>query len=218
MSAISVHLSPDIWEGNEKSNFVYTLFGNLTDLPRYESQDKGRIKVIYIHKNRDIKRSFSHNSKFRPCLPLLSRQRWPVWCQLITYRIWENISIENEQDKPVDLNIAPVTAPAAILPIVSCFPLAASMEELTPLYKRAIKGLYQRAWSKSTLMQTLPITPAELPMKVPLRVTEFRTLLIRNLVFDTARGLRAPSRTPHTPPRAKPEKKKKGWACDKIEQ
>ena len=53
------------------------------------------------------------------------------------------------------------------------------------------------------------MTPAELPMKVPLRVTEFRTLLIRNLVFDTARGLRAPSRTPHTPPRAKPERKKK---------
>ena len=44
-------------------------------------------------------------------------------------------------------------------------------------------------------------------MKVPLRVTEFSILLIRNLEFDTARGLRAPSRTPHTPPRAKPEKK-----------
>jgi hypothetical protein len=47
-------------------------------------------------------------------------------------------------------------------------------------------------------------------MKVPLRVTEFRTLLIRNLVFDTARGLRAPSLTPHTPPRVKPEKKNQG--------
>jgi hypothetical protein len=55
--------------------------------------------------------------------------------------------IENEkiyllsQDigKPVDLNMAPVTAPAAMLPIASCFPLIASIEELTPLYKRAIK-------------------------------------------------------------------------------
>jgi len=109
--------------------------------------------------------------------------------------------------EPVDLNMAPVTAPAAILPIVSCFPLIASIEELTPLYKRAIKG-YFNGTEVIVSNANLPITPAELPMKVPLRVTEFRTLLIRNLVFDTARGLRAPSRTPHTPPRAKPEKKK----------
>lgn len=80
------------------------------------------------------------------------------------------------------------------------------MEELTPLYIRAIKKRF-----KWTLVENyigndanLPITPAELPMKVPLRVTEFRMLLIRNLVFDTARGLRAPSRTPQAPPRAKP--------------
>jgi len=52
-----------------------------------------------------------------------------------------------------------------------------------------------------------PRTPAELPMNVPLLVTEFNMLLIRSLVFDTARGLRAPSRTPHTPPMAKPLKK-----------
>lgn len=49
-----------------------------------------------------------------------------------------------------------------------------------------------------------PSTPAEFPMKVPLLVTEFRTLLIRNLVFETVSGLRAPSRTPQRPPRAKP--------------
>lgn len=50
----------------------------------------------------------------------------------------------------------------------------------------------------------IPITPAELPTNVPLLVTEFRTLLIRNLVFDTASGRRAPSRTPQTPPSVKP--------------
>lgn len=75
------------------------------------------------------------------------------------------------------------------------------------IVQKGYKRLFQWAWSKST-NANLPITPAELPMKVPLRVTEFKTLLIRNLVFDTARGLRAPSRTPHAPPRAKPEKKK----------
>ena len=54
----------------------------------------------------------------------------------------------------------------------------------------------------------LPITPAELPMKVPLLVTEFKMLLIRKLVFETERGFRAPSRTPHKPPRAKPVERK----------
>ena len=50
----------------------------------------------------------------------------------------------------------------------------------------------------------VPIQPAEFPMKVPRRVIEFRTLLILRRVLDTARGLRAPSRSPHTPPRASP--------------
>jgi len=54
-----------------------------------------------------------------------------------------------------------------------------------------------------------PRTPAELPINVPLLVTEFKILLIRNLVFDTARGLRAPSRTPHAPPIAKPSREKR---------
>ena len=49
------------------------------------------------------------------------------------------------------------------------------------------------------------MTPAELPMKVPLRVTEFNTLLILSLVLDTASGRFAPSRTPHTPPSARPK-------------
>jgi hypothetical protein len=49
-----------------------------------------------------------------------------------------------------------------------------------------------------------PTTPAELPINVPLRVTEFKTLLIRSLVLDTASGLLAPSRTPQAPPRARP--------------
>jgi len=49
-----------------------------------------------------------------------------------------------------------------------------------------------------------PSTPAELPMNVPLRVTELRMLLIRRRVFDTAKGLRAPSLTPQTPPNARP--------------
>ena len=35
------------------------------------------------------------------------------------------------------LNIVPVKAPAATLPMESCFPLNASIVELTPLYIRA---------------------------------------------------------------------------------
>lgn len=82
------------------------------------------------------------------------------------------------------------------------------MDELTPLYIRAKNGFDE---STSVVIYAdngyhEPRTPAELPMKVPLLVTEFKTLLIRSLVFDTARGLRAPSRTPHKPPIAKPRK------------
>ena len=40
---------------------------------------------------------------------------------------------------PVDLNIVPVKAPAAMLPIESCFPLKESIVELTPLYRRAVE-------------------------------------------------------------------------------
>lgn len=51
----------------------------------------------------------------------------------------------------------------------------------------------------------VPRQPAELPINVPRRVTELRILLILSRALDTARGLRAPSRSPHTPPRASPE-------------
>jgi hypothetical protein len=120
--------------------------------------------------------------------------------------------IHKNQEKhkyvPVDLKRAPVTAPAPILPRISCFPRMASIDELTPLYKRAKKEDWwediNQDWTENN--DDGPRTPAELPIKVPLLVTEFKTLLIRSLVFDTARGLRAPSRTPHTPPRAKPRK------------
>jgi hypothetical protein len=92
-----------------------------------------------------------------------------------------------------------------MLPKMSCFPRMASMDELTPLYKRA-KNNFDGACQLGNNGNG-PRTPAELPINVPLLVTEFKMLLIRNLVFDTARGLRAPSRTPHAPPIAKPSKR-----------
>ena len=61
-------------------------------------------------------------------------------------------------------------------------------------------------------MEDEPRTPAEFPMKVPLLVTELSIALIRNLAFDTARGFFAPSRSPHSPPRARPGQKT--WTCD----
>jgi hypothetical protein len=87
----------------------------------------------------------------------------------------------------------------------------ASINELTPLYVRAKNNFddeHQLGNRGPGNDENGPRTPAELPINVPLRVTEFKMLLIRNLVFDTARGLRAPSRTPHAPPIAKPSKKK----------
>jgi hypothetical protein len=84
---------------------------------------------------------------------------------------------------------------------------------------RRVDSVVNEGWQLSSALvwpkegqqrNNLPSTPAELPMNVPLLVTEFRTLLIRNLKFDAASGLRAPSRTPHKPPRAKPYKKEKG--------
>lgn len=42
-------------------------------------------------------------------------------------------------------------------------------------------------------------------MKVPLLVTEFSTLLIRRRALDTASGRLAPSRSPQSPPIARPE-------------
>ena len=69
----------------------------------------------------------------------------------------EHISAEIDQGEPVDLNMAPVTAPAAILPIVSCFPLIESIEELTPLYKRAIKGCFNGTEVNLHRRQTYPL-------------------------------------------------------------
>lgn len=42
-------------------------------------------------------------------------------------------------------------------------------------------------------------------MKEPLRVMEFRMLLIRSRAFVTANGRPTPSRKPHKPPIASPE-------------
>jgi hypothetical protein len=53
----------------------------------------------------------------------------------------------------------------------------------------------------------IPITPAELPMNVPLLVTELRIALSRNRVFEAAIGRLAPSRIPHNPPMASPDQK-----------
>ena len=87
------------------------------------------------------------------------------------------------------------------------------MVELTPLYMRAknnFDGARQVGVNGPGNKENVPKTPAELPINVPLLVTEFKMLLIRNLVFVTARGLRAPSRTPHAPPIAKPSREKTG--------
>lgn len=54
-------------------------------------------------------------------------------------KVRKKANVQNNEDVPVDLNMAPVSAPAAMLPSMSCFPLTASMVELTPLYIRAIK-------------------------------------------------------------------------------
>jgi len=91
-----------------------------------------------------------------------------------------------------------------MLPRVSCFPRIESIEELIALYTRALKG--NGRIRKGGLREKVhtPMTPAELPIKVPLRVTELRMLLIRNLEFETASGRRAPSRSPHTAPEARP--------------
>ena len=43
----------------------------------------------------------------------------------------------NQESVPVDLYKAPVNAPAAILPYVSCWPRKWSIEELKALYTRA---------------------------------------------------------------------------------
>ena len=54
----------------------------------------------------------------------------------------------------------------------------------------------------------VPKTPAELPIKVPLRVTEFNMALIRKRAFDAAIGRFEPSRNPHKPPIARPRQYK----------
>lgn len=55
-------------------------------------------------------------------------------------------------------------------------------------------------------------------MNEPRLVVALRMLLIRRRVFDTARGRKAPSRSPHSPPTAKPADERtlsppdlKGW-------
>lgn len=50
----------------------------------------------------------------------------------------EDSGCQDVKIPPVDLYREPVSAPAAILPRVSCFPRAASIEELIALYTRAI--------------------------------------------------------------------------------
>ena len=46
----------------------------------------------------------------------------------------------NKGSLPVDLYKPPVTAPAAMLPNVSCLPRRASIDELIPLYTSAANG------------------------------------------------------------------------------
>ena len=50
----------------------------------------------------------------------------------------------------------------------------------------------------------VPRTPAELPMKDPRRVIEFRILFNRNRALGTASLRVLPSRKPHAPPSASP--------------
>lgn len=70
--------------------------------------------------------------------------------------------------------------------------------------ERCVSGRMSRNKKLSTVIEDAPRTPAELPTKVPRRVTEFKMALIRSLAFDTASGFRAPSRSPQSPPRARP--------------
>ena len=70
--------------------------------------------------------------------------------------------------------------------------------------KRELDGDQSVSEGRQWRRRSVPRQPAELPMNVPRRVTELRMLLILRRALDTARGLRAPSRSPHTPPRASP--------------
>lgn len=92
---------------------------------------------------------------------------------------------------PPDINIGlnplvllksiPLSAPAAMLLTLSCFPRQCPIVELTPLY-------------------TMAITPAELPRKGPRRVTLFSTLFKRSF-GGALTGVRfKPSIKPHVPP------------------
>lgn len=79
------------------------------------------------------------------------------------------------------LKSMPLSAPAAMLFTLSCFPLQYPIVELTPLY-------------------TIAITPAELPRKGPRRVTLFNTLFKRSF-GGALLGVRfKPSNKPHVPP------------------
>lgn len=67
-----------------------------------------------------------------------------------------------------------------------------------------LRSVIRRVARVPTGNVNLPSTPAELPMNVPLLVTELRMLLIRRRAFVTASGRRAPSFKPHIPPTERP--------------
>lgn len=79
------------------------------------------------------------------------------------------------------LNSIPLSAPASILFILSCRPLAYPIVELIPLY-------------------TIAMTPAEFPKNGPLRVTLFSTEFSRSFGGAEAGERFKPSAMPHAPP------------------
>ena len=85
------------------------------------------------------------------------------------------------------LKIAPLNAPATTLFVMSCFPRMLPIVLLIPLY-------------------TMATTPAELPKKGPLLVTEFSTPLSRNRGAMVGGFFRRPSERPHAPPTARAER------------
>ena len=79
------------------------------------------------------------------------------------------------------LKMAPLSAPATTLFVISCFPLQYPIVLLMPLY-------------------TIAITPAEFPKNGPLRVTAFSTPLSRNRGAIVGGFFCKPSASPHAPP------------------
>jgi hypothetical protein len=82
------------------------------------------------------------------------------------------------------LKMAPLMAPATTLFVISCFPLTAPIELLTPLY-------------------TIATTPAEFPKNGPLLVTAFNTPFNRNRGGMDDGFFCSPSANPHAPPIAR---------------